>query len=297
VNCPSEVEGVSNDGILYVEKGNIITSTYVERMPEATLAAFSHVARVGSLEIIPSDYMVGGDRLNIIVLDNDLNKDPTVVETVLVRVATLKVNEPQKLVELTEDEMNSGRFVGFLTTVPSDPANPTVAVRTDLFMAVEPGDEIDVFYLDEAIPNGDAQDIFRRVTVAFTGTIKACVASVNATLSTSGCQYTSFSDNGLVTYMALPGDTITVNITDRDISSSTQDLNVTAYASPTQTGDYQVLEVMQVATGEFSGQLRTSTNPIYARPNDGVLLIEADTDIVVTYIDRVPRLNQVSTVT
>ena len=24
-------------------------------------------------------------------------------------------------------------------------------------MAVEPGDEIDVFYLDEAIPNGDAQ--------------------------------------------------------------------------------------------------------------------------------------------
>jgi hypothetical protein len=48
-------------------------------------------------QIIPSDYMVGGDRLNIIVLDNDLNKDPTVVETISVRVTTLKVSQSQTI--------------------------------------------------------------------------------------------------------------------------------------------------------------------------------------------------------
>jgi len=287
MNCPSEVEGPSNDGVLYVEQGNLITTKYFERMPEMTHAVYTHVPRLGSLTTVPPTYLVPGSDVSVIVLDSDGNRDPTAVEYVDVDFETEKSDESNERVRMYEDDKNSGRFTGFLTTIVSDPANPINSGFKDLKMAVDPGDKIKVKYQDEQTFVGGSTDIISTLTAASAGALTAC-SVVNGS---SACLHWSYVDQGITYYMGLPGETFSIKVTDIDLALKTDVANVSAYVFPTGTADFETLSLDLKGDSVFSASLKSEIGNS-GTPGDGILTVTADSEITFTYVDEVPRVTK-----
>ena len=283
MNCPSEVEGPSNDGVLYVEQGNLITIKYFERMPEMTHAAYTHVPRLGSLTTVPPTYVVPGNDISVVVLDNDGNRDPTKVEYVEVDFETEKFEEASERLQLYEDDVDSGRFTGTLGTIASDPANPSNSGSGDKILAVDPGDKLTVKYQDEQTFAGGIVYITSILTAASAGTLTAC--SVN---DVGECLHWSYVDQGVTVYMGLPGETLSINVTDIDLALQTDIANVSAYVFPTGTADFESLSLDLKSDAVFSTFLKTEVGN-GGTPGDGVLTVTADSEITFTYADEVPR--------
>jgi hypothetical protein len=286
MNCPSEVEGPSNDGVLYVEQGNLITIKYFERMPEMTHAVYTHVPRLGSLTTVPPTYMVPGSDVSVILLDSDGNRDPTAVEFVDVDFETEKFEESTERVRMFEDDRNSGRFTGLLRTMVSDPANPRNSGRNDGIMAVDPGDTIKVKYQDEQTFVGGSTYIISTLTAASAGTLTAC--SVNGS---SACLHWSYIDQGVKYYMGLPGETFSIKVTDIDLALKTDVANVSAYVFPTGTADFETLSLDLKGDSVFSASMKSEIGNS-GTPGDGILTVTADSEITFTYVDEVPRVTK-----
>jgi hypothetical protein len=286
MNCPSEIQGPSNDGVLYVEQGNLITTKYIELMPEATHTAFTNVPRLGSMTTVPASYLVPGHDISVIILDNDANADPTRVETIDIDFQTAKAGEPGERLTIYEDDANSGRFVGFLKTIASDPNNPLNTIPGDERMAVDPGDEITVSYQDFKTFSGQDVTLETKITASAAGSLMACPVAEGG-----GCKHWSYVDNGVVIYMGLPGENFTIVVQDVDLSLNSDIANVSAFVFPSPEGDYEMIELTLVGGSIFSGSLRSGVGN-GGTPLDGVLTVTADSEITFTYIDKVPRVTQ-----
>jgi len=286
MNCPSEVQGPSNDGVLYVEQGNLITTKYVERMPELSHSVVTHVARLGSVTTVPGTFLVPGNDISVIVLDNDANKDPTKIEFLEVDFETAKVDEGTERVKIYEDDVNSGRFVGSLKTMVSSVDDPVTTPSGDGIMAMDPGDIITVKYQDELTFTGDTVYIETKLTAASAGTLIACPVN-----GTHDCLHWSYVDEGITVYMGLPGESFEINITDIDLALEADVASVSAYVFPSGTADYETMDLTLKGDSTFSGILKSELGNV-GTPMDGVLTLTEDSQVTFTYMDEVPRVTK-----
>lgn len=276
MNCPSELQGITNDAVLYTEKGDLLTVTYTDVMPLGSYTAITHVARAGTLEVVPAELLVGGEPIQIILLSSDLNNDPERRESALVSVQTTKVGLSGKSVQMLEDGPNSGRFTGSLETrLQAEFSSPT-----DPWISVEEGDRLDIVYNDfnEALGETTATvPIF----VAHAGRIVACSIE---------CSSPSTGGYG----RANPGDVITIAVTDEDLTSPSLTINVTVHLSPNPFADFEVLTLTYLSPGVFRGSLTTTLDP--SSPADGLLSVAAGSVVTFFYSDLVPRTERIAQV-
>jgi hypothetical protein len=89
----------------------------------------------------------------------------------------------------------------------------------------------------------------------------------------------------------LPGETLSINVTDIDLGLESDTLNVTAYATPSATGDYEEVQLSLKSNSVFSATLESALGNT-GTPMDGILTVTPDCEVTFTYIDEVPRVTK-----
>lgn len=179
----SEIEDVLNLGLNYiVEIGDV--STFPVTTPASTVTVritprvaenqdapgyvsttapslSTYIGRAGSVEISPAPRFTAGTELSIVVVDSDLNLDPSVVDTIVLSVTT-SLGETE-LVTLSEIGVDRGVFTAVL---PTSTAKSAAAVGNGIIQA-KPGTLVSVSYTDE--DNGVSGKVVLTATTRATG--------------------------------------------------------------------------------------------------------------------------------
>jgi len=229
---------------------------------------------------------VPGSDISVVVLDNDANLDPTKIEFLEVDFSSMKFEEPNERLKLFEDDVNSGRFVGSLKTLASSVDDPITTISQDGYMAVDPGDVITVTYVDFLTFAGVQGTILSHLTAATAGTLTACPVN-----GSHDCLHWSYVDQGITVYMALPGESFEINVTDTDLALEADVANVSAFVFPSGTADYERIDLTLRGDSTFSGILKSEVG-MTGTPMDGVLTLSDDSEVTFTYIDEVPRVTK-----
>ena len=293
LRCPSEIEGESNDGYMFVEPGDVLTTTYNDQMPIGSHQAYTHIARSGLLQITPLHDLVTGSNLTLDLLDQDLDNDPLHVESAYITVETDQIGVVGTTVRLIEDGLNSGRFTGNLQTVQwvdctssCDPATASLmSIGQAGTIAVSPGG---ILYISYTSTSTGAEQNFH-VNIASVGSIFAC-----PTVKLASCLFSTFVRDGINVALGLVGDEISVNVTDHDLISNLIEITVMAYPYPNFANDYEQIFMNWVGMGSLTGSLLTSglnTSIGTATPNDGILLVSENCEITFTYLDPSPPVS------
>ena len=296
LRCSSEVEGTSNDGVMFVEPGDLLTVTYTDEMPLGIHQVFTHIARAGLLQIHPMRELICGNPLYLNLLDGDLNNDPWKSEVAYIIVETDQVGVSGSTVKLIEDGVNTGLFTGLLQTVQwidcSFGCDPETANLMSNFhegiIVVSPGGLLHVIY--NSLSTGETQIL--SVNIASIGNIVTC--PINDSGSCLNHRFDTFR-NGVTVSLAVPGNRIAVTVTDLDLFSDLSDITVMAYPEPNQAGDYESVMMTWSGVGQFTGILPTISNDS-ATPNDGLLVVSENSEVTFSYLDSSPSISSLSIV-
>ena len=154
-------------------------------------------------------------------------------------------------------------------------------------MAVDSGDILTVKYVDEQTFSGSQTEIETTLTAAAAGTLLACAT----TWPSPGCLHWSYVDEGITVYMGLPGENFTVEVSDIDLALEVDVARVSAYVFPTDNADFEMLDLTLSDASTFRGILRSELAGS-GSPEDGVLSLTGDTEVIFTYTDEVPRVTK-----
>ncbi|NND60449.1 MAG: cadherin-like domain-containing protein, partial [Gammaproteobacteria bacterium] len=256
--------GVTGDGSLQVQAGQSIVGEYIDQANSIGVTV-SRLATAdvlggssGSLLAAPA-FILPGQSLTVSLVDSDLDTTAA-ADTIVVVVENLSSGDSESL-SLTETGPTTGEFDAAIGTVFG-----TGGTSGDAVISVQAGETIRAYYDDVLGTIGDdpAPVIAdAAVTGGFSGTLTAGPAAI------------------------LPGETITVAITDHDLDSSGVADSIGVIAVNTVTGENETIVLVETGanSGVFEGSLATAFGATAGPAGDNQLNVQAGDSVSVSYDD------------
>jgi uncharacterized repeat protein (TIGR01451 family) len=261
------VRGADNDGYIFVQQGAQLQVSYVDARqanggPGTTKTATTNVlgGSPATLTATPTP-IYAGDSVLVTITDPDLNKNSGLAESYAVRDSNITTGE-WELITVTETGVNTGSFTTWVRTQFGASAGP----NNDGIFNAKSGDSLVVTYRDSVTTNGAPGNTLKAGT-GFTG-------GFNATLAT--------------TPSILPGDSLLITVTDRDLNKYAGVAETTSVRDSNRvTGEWETVVLLETGpnTGTFSGWLRTAFGVSAGTNDDAEMTVKAGDTLLVAYRD------------
>ena len=262
-----DVAGTNDDGVINTQAGNTVTVTYDDELNNigdnpAPITDVDDVIGGVTGEVTITETSIPGDTLEIVVTDNDLNQNPSSVETIEVVVINDETGESETII-LTETGIDTGIFEGTVDTVFGDVAG----TNDDGVFNTQAGDTVTVTYDDEL-------DVL--------GNDPAAISDTDTVLG-------GVTGKVDITETSIPGDTLEIVVTDNDLN---QDINtiesIEVVVINNETGESETITLTEtgVDTGIFEGTVDTQYGITAGTNDDGVFNTQAGDTVTVTYNDE-----------
>jgi len=127
--------------------GDRISAYYIDKAPDAVVksSALVRIATPGTIELLPTAAVAGSD-LNIVLYDQDLDRNATLQEDAIVNLVSSRIIASLYPIRLTETAEGSGIFTASIKTQDKT----TVALAEYGVLNVLVNDEISVEYQDQS---------------------------------------------------------------------------------------------------------------------------------------------------
>ena len=204
--CSPSLQGESDNGVMTVRPGDLLTVSYSDQMPTSVRSDTVKVALTGVLRLSPAVTAGIGEVVGVVVFDDDMNGDATQAEHTVVDITSPVLGEPKQQLVLLETALDSGHFTGVFTTCLS-------CSSRDGLVRVEPGDVISVTYTDTEVPalamqQGGAGSV-----------VSAVLAAAKVSIECSP-------------KVIMPGEVITVVVLNADVRHSSDQMQVNFFRQP-----------------------------------------------------------------
>src|SRR5437867_3633728 len=221
-------------------------------------------SNAGALSIGGATKIGPSTKLQVVVVDNDLNANPNSKDDTGSKITIVTDRGVSIEMSASESEANSGRFTGDLSLEPAADKNDISASgdgTDDVTISVLPGDVISVRYQDDKGANGQKTTVSKTVEVT----------SVDPEIKTDRTEYG-------------PNDQITLTLADIDAdkdpdSSDIKNVRVTSTTDAVGLTSVQLIET-GASTGVFSGLVQLSstfsTGSLQVSPGDTVQIKYTD---------------------